>query len=104
MKKNNKMPSQKVIEDALLKKALGYDCDEVVEEYVIDETGVAKLCKKKVTKKHISPDIPAAKALLEHYSNLEQSKYDTMTEQELRQEKINLIKLLQKEGEQNGNP
>lgn len=99
MKKKEKVPSKKIIEDALLKKALGYDCDEIVEEYVIDEDGQPKLSKKKVTKKHISPDIPAAKVLLEHFSSLEQSKYENMTEQELRQEKINLIKLLKKEGE-----
>lgn len=96
--KKNIMPSSEVIEKALLKKALGYDCDEVVEEYVVDEEGNAKLSKKKVTKKHISPDIPAAKVLLEHYSNTS-SKYENMTDDELRQEKLNLIKLLQKEGE-----
>ena len=60
---------------------------------------IYKLSKKKITKKHISPDIPAAKVLLEHFSSLEQSKYENMTEQELMQEKINLIKLLQKEGD-----
>lgn len=102
MKKKNKLPSKNVIEEALLKKALGYDCDEVVEEYIVDEDGNARLSKKKVTKKHIAPDIPAAKVLLEHYSTAEQSKYENMTDEELRQEKLNLIKLLQKEGENCG--
>lgn len=96
--KKTKMPSKDVIEKALLKKALGYNCNEVVEEYVVDEDGNTKLLKKKITKKHISPDIPAAKVLLEHYSNNE-SKYESMTEQELEQEKLRLIKLLQNEGE-----
>lgn len=100
MNKKNMEPTDKVIEQALLKKALGYDCDEVIEEYVIDEEGNEKLCKKKITKKHISPDIPAAKVLLEHYSNLEQSKYENMTEQELKEEKLKLIKLLK--GEEDG--
>ncbi len=98
MKKNKSSPKQ-VIEEALLKKALGYDCDEVIEEYAIDEDGNEKLLKKKITKKHVSPDIPAAKILLEQYSNNTQSKYESMTEEELRQEKLNLIKLLQNEGE-----
>lgn len=97
MKKIKSSPKQ-VIEEALLKKALGYDCDEVIEEYAIDEDGNEKLLKKKITKKHMSPDIPAAKILLEQYSNNSQSKYENMTEEELRQEKMNLIKLLQNEG------
>lgn len=46
-----KLPSKKIIEDALLKKALGYEAKEVVEEYVIDESGESKLSKKKITKK-----------------------------------------------------
>ena len=103
MQKKEKLPPKDVIEDALLKKALGYDCKEIIEEYVIDDEGQAKLSKKKITKKHISPDIPAAKVLLEHYSNLEHSKYENMTEEELMQEKINLIKLLQTKGETDGN-
>lgn len=98
MQKDN-LPSKKIIEDALLKKALGYETKEVVEEYVIDEDGESVLSKKKVTKKHISPDISAAKVLLEHYSNIEDNKYQNMTEQQLRQEKLKLIKLLKQEGE-----
>ena len=35
----SKVPSFKDIESALLKKALGYDHDEIVEEYVVDEEG-----------------------------------------------------------------
>ena len=96
--KKQKLPSKNVIEQALLKKALGYDCDEVIEEYVVDEDGCMKLSKKKITKKHYSPDIPAAKILLEHFNN-QDNIYENMTEQELKQEKLNLIKLLKTEGE-----
>ena len=39
------------IQKALLKKALGYNCDEVVEEYVVDDDGNEILTKKKITKK-----------------------------------------------------
>ena len=94
-----KLPSEKIIEDALLKKALGYEAKEVVEEYVIDESGESKLSKKKITKKHISPDISAAKVLLEHFTNVEENKYEQMSLDELRQEKLKLIKLLEQEGE-----
>ena len=100
MKKTQSLPLTQ-IEAALLKKALGYDCDEVVEEYIIDEDGNAKLSKKKVTKKYVSPDIPAAKVLLESFEN-KANKYENMTEEELQKEKIRLIKLLQN-GEDDGN-
>ena len=36
--------------EALIKKALGYDATEVVEEYVSGDEGDIKLTKKKVTK------------------------------------------------------
>ena len=88
------------IQKALLKKALGYNSDEIVEEYIVDEEGNERLSKKKVTKKFISPDIPAAKVLLENYSD-DTSKYESMSDEELKNEKIKLIKLLQI-GEENG--
>lgn len=97
----SKVPSFKDIESALLKKALGYDHDEIVEEYVIDEEGVVKLAKKKVTTKHFSPDIPAAKILLEEF-NKNTNIYESMTEEQLKEQKNKLIKLLKKEGK-NGN-
>ena len=97
----SKVPSFKDIESALLKKALGYDHDEIVEEYVVDEQGVVKLAKKKVTTKHFSPDIPAAKILLEEF-NKNTNIYESMTEEQLKEQKNKLIKLLKKEGK-NGN-
>ena len=103
MKKEIK-PSKQVIENALLKKAIGYDCDEIIEEYVIDDEGNSKLSKKKITKKHISPDIPAAKILLEQYANENlDSKYENMTDEQLKQEKIKLLKLLKNKGENDAN-
>ena len=77
MKKTKQMPPKDAIEQALLKKALGYECDEIIEEYAKDEDGCLVLIKKKVTKKHISPDIPAAKMLLEQLETT-QDKYLTM--------------------------
>ena len=52
------------IKGALLERALGYDADEVVEEYGFSE-GEAVLVKRKVTKKRVPPDIQAAKMLLD---------------------------------------
>lgn len=89
------------IQKALLKKALGYNADEIVEEYIVDDEGNEKLSKKKITKKFISPDIPAAKVLLENYSD-NNSVYENMSEEELKKEKIKLIKLLQS-GDEDGN-
>ena len=101
MKKTKQMPPKDAIEQALLKKALGYECDEIIEEYAKDEDGCLVLIKKKVTKKHISPDIPAAKMLLEQLETT-QDKYLTMTDQQLLEEKMRLIKLLN-QGENNAN-
>jgi hypothetical protein len=49
------------LDKALLKKALGYQVKEVVEEYIIDKEDQDKLVlhKKKVTKKDIPPDMTA---------------------------------------------
>lgn len=81
--------SQKKLKDALLKKALGYDCTETVTEYVSDEDGI-RLSKKKVTKKNVPPDITALKMLL-----TENDKDITeLSDEELQKEKERLIKSL----------
>lgn len=89
------------IKRALLKKAVGYDSDEIVEEYSADENGNAVLVKRKITKKFNPPDINALKFLLEQedFSDDEISK---MTDEELLAEKRRLLKLLkEKESEEN---
>ena len=53
------------IKQALLKKALGYESDEVVEEYSTDENGKPVLSKRKITKKFNPPDINALRFLFE---------------------------------------
>lgn len=78
------------LESALIKKALGYDCTETVEEYAGDEQGEVRLLKKKVTVKNVPPDITALKILLE-----EQSKnVSEMSDEELEREKARLLQLL----------
>lgn len=53
--KRGKEVVDRQVENALLKRALGYEYEEVSEEY--DEDGV--LAKKKVTKKQVVPDTTA---------------------------------------------
>ena len=78
------------LEVALIKKALGYDATEVVEEYAGVGDGEIKLLKKKVTTKYVPPDTTALKLLLD------QSEKDVfeMSDEELEKEKNRLLKLL----------
>lgn len=85
---------QENVEKALYKSAVGYSQNEVVEEYSTQKDGSMKLSKKKVTKKKISPDISAAKVLLEHYSKSESVRLGGMSEEELEKEKQRLLKML----------
>ena len=81
------------IEQALLKKAMGYDFEESVEEFSLDEeNGEYKPSKKRVSKKHMPPDIPAMKALLSMCES--SNKYDLMTEEELLKERARLLEEL----------
>ncbi len=87
--KTKKKVDKTDLEQALIKKALGYDATEVVEEYVGDGDDI-KLSKKKVTTKNVPPDISALKFLLEE----SQKKVSEMTDQELFEEKVRLLCLL----------
>lgn len=82
----------KKLKKALLKKATGYSQSEIVEEYVMDEDGVLKLSKKKVTKKFIPPDIATVKILLEQ--NCSELDFSNWTEEELLKEKKRLLEEL----------
>ena len=75
---------------ALIKKALGYDATEIVEEYVSSEEGEIKLQKKKVTKKNVPPDITAIKLLLEE----QECSVQSMSDEQLEMEKERLLALL----------
>jgi len=79
------------LKEALLKRALGYDSDEIVEEYGFSE-GEAVLVKRKVTKKQVPPDIQAAKILLE-----DEPELSTLSDDELENEKRRLLLLLKEE-------
>ena len=86
----NKIDMQKV-KDALIKKAIGYDTDEIVEEYVVDEQNKQHLVKKKVTRKFVPADLTASKMLLDYYSS-SSNTYENLSDQELDQEAIKLFK------------
>ncbi len=90
--------SQVDVKTALLKKALGYDVEEVVEEYVEDSEGEIKLTKKKVTKKNVPPDVTALKMLME---NQEESALETLTDEQLEAEKQRLLALFYKQQNKN---
>jgi hypothetical protein len=105
MKEENKIKprkrertEQEKLHDALLKKAVGYDATETVEEYVLSgEDGEVKLSKKKITKKKVPPDMTAIKILMaEDIKSVEE-----MTDEELQEEKSRLLKLLAEENTAN---
>ncbi len=93
MKEKSKRKSKVAESDfktALIKKALGYDATEVVEEYVSSEDGEIKLTKKKVTKKNVPPDITALKMLMEN----SEKDVASLTDEELECERLRLLRLL----------
>ena len=87
--KRKKQIDKNDLEQALIKKALGYDATEVVEEYVGDGEEI-KLSKKKVTIKNVPPDMSAIMFLLDET----QKEVSEMTDQELFEEKVRLLCLL----------
>ncbi|MCL2860815.1 MAG: hypothetical protein FWE22_00165 [Firmicutes bacterium] len=82
------------IKEALRKRALGYKVTEETKEYALvkDSEGneEEKEVKRKETTKHIAPDLTAIKMLLE----LESDKTEPLTEEEMKKEKMRLIKEL----------
>ena len=88
-KDKTEQSARKKIKKALEKKALGYDFTEVVEEYSEDGEGI-KLTKKRITKKNVPPDISALKMLLEE----DVQPLSMMTDEQLKEEKERLLKLL----------
>ena len=79
---------------ALRERALGFDTDEIVEEYAFQD-GDAVLTKRKVTRKKVLPDMSAFKILLE-----QQPQIQEMSDAELAAHKERLLKKLV-EGESN---
>ena len=89
-KKSKKTLGEKDLKDARIKKALGYDATEIIEEYVAGDEGEIKLSKRKVTKKNVPPDITAIKMLIEEGGK----SVKEMSDEELNEEKQRLLNLL----------
>ena len=87
--KKKKTVDQSDFKQALIKKALGYDATEVVEEYVSSDEGEIKLTKKKVTKKNVPPELTALKLLMDGERGVE-----SMSDEELMEEKKRLLEML----------
>lgn len=76
---------KKDINSALYKKAMGYTAKEVVEEY----SGEDELLKKKISTKHIPPDMTALKTYME--LNKDDDKWQNINDEELALLKIKLL-------------
>lgn len=74
---------------AIRRKAFGYETSETVEEYALVD-GEMTMVKKKVSTKEVPPDTTAMKMLLD----LSVDTDDEMSEEEVKREKIRLIRLL----------
>lgn len=73
----------------LEKLANGFDNIETVDDYALDpETNELKLIKRRVTTKYVPPDLDAYKLL---YGA---SNFDSLSDEELEQEKERLIRSL----------
>lgn len=86
--------------ETLYKKAIGYQTEEVVEEYASEEKG-GELLKRKVTTKYIPPDVSALKSYME--LTRVDNEFDNLTDEELEREKQRLIKLLVEKENKNEN-
>ena len=80
---------------ALIKKAVGYDAEEITEEFSY-ENGTQLLSKKKVVSKHFPPDVSAIKTLLAYYGDKAFDELENMTDEELIKERDELLLLLSK--------
>lgn len=96
MKEKDKNTVDGDINSALLKKALGFDAKEVVEEYALSEEGEVKLSKKKITTKCVPPDVSALKMLLERDTPL-----SALTDEELEAEKTRLLEIIRQSEKKN---
>lgn len=87
--------NQEKVEDALIKKALGYDSEEITKEYSYDEKSKKSiLTKTKKTVKHYPPDVSAIKILLSYYGDKTFDELSCLTDEELIIERDKLLEEL----------
>jgi hypothetical protein len=89
---------QEKLGEALLKVALGFQVTEVTEEFA-EVDGQLKLTKRKRTKKDVPPDIKAMQLLL---SGRAETDIESMSDQELEEEKLRLIATLKEKKNEKG--
>jgi len=86
---------KKDLRQALVKKAVGYVAEESVDELIADpNTQEMKIVRRKITKKHIPPDLNAAKLLYEMTGDKTFDFLD-MSDEDLLEEQKKLKKLLE---------
>ena len=88
MIKETKM-NEKAILKALYRKALGYEYCETTSEYQLVDGELQEIKRRVVTREN-SPDVSAAKLLLEFKTEQE----TPLSEEEIQREKLRLIRLL----------
>ena len=82
------------VEKMLLKKAMGYKVKETVDEYAsVGEE--MKLVKRRITTKYVSPDLAAAKTLLELNGREEQNDLSYLSDEQLLRERTRLLLALE---------
>ena len=82
------------VEKMLLKKAMGYKVKENVDEY--ESVGEEmKLVKRRITTKYVSPDLAAAKTLLELNGREEQNDLSYLSDEQLLRERTRLLLALE---------
>ena len=78
----------------LLKKAMGFKVKENVDEYAsVGEE--MKLVKRRITTKYVSPDLAAAKTLLELNGREEQNDLSYLSDEQLLRERTRLLLALE---------
>ena len=91
-----KKTKRQLLEEALFRRATGYEATETVEEFA-ECDGEIRLIKRKVSKKNVPPDVAAAKIIMEG----DNRPLTELTDEQLQAEKLRLLKQL-KEVEKNG--
>ena len=87
------------LREALIKRAVGFVSEEQIDEYAMDNlTCKMKLVKRKIVKKEVPPDVMAARMLVEVFNK---DSLESMSDEELEDEKYRLLKLLEQNGGDN---
>lgn len=97
LKKVKKEDDAKLIKQALIRKALGYEAKESSEEYSLDKEGNEVLTKRKVSKKYFPPDMTALKLLVEKFYPDLNIDISMMSDEELIEERERILQMLKEQ-------